>query len=259
MLHHAKSASRRGSRRQPEISRNAILQAALAEFAREGLAGARMDAISQSAGVNKALVYYYFKDKDALYGAILDVFFARLLDRIMEVCDRPGPAGERFLSYVTAHFDAIAESPFYAHIFMGEMMSASRGGSPHLNRIFPKYLRPIGLRVLALVQEGIDSGEFRAVNPTHFVPSAIGSIVHYFLTAPLRSKFMDDNPWAGQSITERRAAVLDFVAAALFADRAAGIKLAARIAAREESASSKAGEGKALNHRAEHHDRGKHK
>ena len=69
------SPPRLGTRRQPEASRDAILQAALAEFAQEGLAGARMDAIAAAAGVNKALLYYYFHDKDTLYGAVLDRFF----------------------------------------------------------------------------------------------------------------------------------------------------------------------------------------
>ena len=72
--------ARRGTRRQPEASRDAILQAALAEFAQEGLAGARMDAIADSAGVNKALLYYYFHDKESLYGAVLDRFFCPLTD-----------------------------------------------------------------------------------------------------------------------------------------------------------------------------------
>ena len=224
-------AAHRGSRRQPQRSRLAILQAALVEFAQEGLAGARMDAIAEAAGVNKALLYYYFRDKDTLYGAVLDSFFARLHDRIMSVCDRPGTAGERFLAYVRTHFDSIAESPHYARIFMGELMSASRGGSSHLDRIVEKYMLPIGLRVLGLVQEGVASGEFRRVDAAQFVPSTIGAIVHYFLTAPLRRKFMQQDPSIAQSIDERRAAVLDFIAAALFADRDAGIRLAAGIAA----------------------------
>ena len=225
--------TRRGSRRQPEASRNAILQAALMEFAREGLVGARMDTIAEAAGVNKALLYYYFHDKDALYGAVLDAFFAQLLHRIMTVCDQPGTAGQRFLSYVRAHFDSIAESPYYAHIFMGELMSASRGGSPHLDQVFGRYVRPIGVRVLGLVQEGVERGEFRAVQAEQFVPSAIGSIVHYFLTAPLRQKFMKEDTTSQQAINQRRAAVLDFIAAALFEDREAGIGLAARIAAED--------------------------
>jgi TetR/AcrR family transcriptional regulator len=234
MATHLQSAElRRGSRRQPEASRNSILQAALAEFAREGLAGARMDAIAEAAGVNKALLYYYFEDKETLYGSSLDRFFERLSERIMAVCDQPGSAGERFLAYARTHYDAIAESPFYAHIFMSELMSASRGGSTHLDRLFARYMRPIGARVLELVEEGVKHREFRAVDPNQFVPSAIGSIVHYFLTAPLRQKFMPEIDFSGpKAIRQRRAAVLDFIAAALFVNREAGIKLAAKIAAR---------------------------
>ena len=227
----AQTEPRRGSRRQPEVSRYAILQAALVEFAQEGLAGARMDRIAVSAGVNKALLYYYFHDKERLYGEVLDRFFAPLRQRVMTVCDQPGTAGERFLSYARTHFDAIAESPYYAHIFMGELMSASRGGSVHLDRIIENYVLAIGSRVLALVQEGVDSGEFRPVDAAQFVPSAIGSIVHYFLTAPLRRKFLHEETSTEQAIQERRVAVLDFIAAALFKDREAGITLAARVAA----------------------------
>ena len=64
--------SRLGSRGRAEQSRAAILQAAVREFSREGVAGARIDAIARRAHVNKALLYYYFKDKEALYSAVLD-------------------------------------------------------------------------------------------------------------------------------------------------------------------------------------------
>jgi TetR/AcrR family transcriptional regulator len=190
-----------------------------------------MDRIADSAGVNKALLYYYFHDKESLYTEVLDRFFAQLRQRVMTVCDQPGTAGQRFLSYARTHFDSIAESPYYAHIFMGELMSASRGGSVHLDRIIENYVLAIGARVLALVQEGVDSGEFRAVDAAQFVPSAIGSIVHYFLTAPLRRKFLHEDTSTERAIQARRVAVLDFIAAALFTDRDAGIALAARVAA----------------------------
>ena len=234
MNRHSKNLPfRRGSRRQPQASRNAILQAALVEFAEQGLSGARVDAIAEAAGVNKALLYYYFRDKDALYATVLDDFFARLLERITWVCDQPGTAGERFLGYVRAHFDSIAESPYYARIFMSELMSASRGGSTQLDHVFARYIGPTGRRILGLLQQGIDNGEFRAVEPVQFAPSAIGAIVHYFLTAPLRRKFFDEDPSSPHAVCQRRAAVLDFIAAALFADRESGVQLAAKIAAGE--------------------------
>ncbi len=223
-------ASRRGTRRQPEASRDAILRAALAEFAQEGLAGARMDAIAASAGVNKALLYYYFHDKDSLYGAVLDRFFIRLSERVMSELDSAAPLGERLLRYTCAHFDCVAESPHYARLFQGELMSAGRGGSSHVIRIAERYIRPIAMRVSELLQRGTESGEFRDVDPVQFAPSIAAINVHYFVIAPVTRALFNRDPYAPEAIRQRRAAVLDFVAAALFNDREAGVRLAADIA-----------------------------
>lgn len=224
---------RLGSRRQPEASRDAILQAALAEFAQEGLAGARMDAIATAAGVNKALLYYYFQDKDTLYGAVLDRFFVGLTERVMDELNGPAPVGERLLRYTSTHFNCIAESPHYAKLFQGELMSAGRGGSPHLTRIVQQYIGPIAMRLTAVLHEGMEGGEFREVDPFQVAPSIAAINVHYFVIAPVAQKLLNRDPYSPEAIRQRRAAVLDFVAAALFADRDAGLKLAARIAHEE--------------------------
>lgn len=232
---HNSDRPRLGTRGQPEASRNAILRAALAEFGQEGLSGARMDAIAQAAGVNKALLYYYFHDKDDLYAAVLDEFFARFLDRLTATLSHPTSAGERFLRYVRTHFDTVAESPHYARIFVGEIMRAARGGSPLIERVFARYMQPIASRVVGVLQEGIASGEFRPVEPMQFMPSAVGTIVHYFAIAPMLAKFRQADPFSSEALQQRRAAVLDFAAAALFADRDAGVSLAARIATQAET------------------------
>src|SRR5215472_7401380 len=157
MMQKASTLAKRrlGTRRQPEASRNSILKAALVEFGQEGLPGARMDAIARAAGVNKALLYYYFHDKDALYGAVLDAFFVRLTRRVAASLDGAAPAGERFLRYVRAHFDTIAESPYYARLFQSELMSAGRGKSGHIERIFRRYIYPIAMRLVDVLGEGI--------------------------------------------------------------------------------------------------------
>ena len=221
---------KRGTRHQPEASRSAILQAALIEFAQQGLAGARMDTIAGAAKVNKALLYYYFRDKEALYDAVLDEFFVRLLARVTQALDKEGPAGERLLTYARDHFDCIAESPHYARLFQGELMSAGTGRSSHLTRVVERYIRPISLRLVAVLWEGIESREFRRVDPMQFAPSIAGMIVHYFVVAPVARKLFAKDPFSPEALDQRRAAVLDFIAAALFADQSAGIRLAAQVA-----------------------------
>ncbi|MGA7442576.1 MAG: hypothetical protein WBW82_10430, partial [Candidatus Sulfotelmatobacter sp.] len=62
----------------------------------------------------------------------------------------------------------------------------------------------------------IADGEFRRVDPAHFVPSMISMFVFYFSSAPVMRRIVHFNPLAPQRIAERRAAVMDFISAALF-------------------------------------------
>src|SRR5689334_21346483 len=80
--------SRAGSRGEPEKTRASILKAALEEFAQEGVSGARIDEIARRAAVNKALLYYYFKDKEGLYSAVLEQVFSELFSRVTAALGR---------------------------------------------------------------------------------------------------------------------------------------------------------------------------
>ena len=142
---------RLGSRGRPEESRAAILQAAVAEFSREGVAGARTDAIAHAAGVNKALLYYYFKDKDRLYAAVLDQVFGGLKRTIDEALSNQLPPREKLLAYVGAHFDYIASHPLYPRIVQGEMMRAAHGSAPQLARVAKQYFIPLFHKVAAVI------------------------------------------------------------------------------------------------------------
>jgi TetR/AcrR family transcriptional regulator len=210
------SKPRLGSRGRPEESRAAILQAAVREFSREGVAGARTDAIARAAGVNKALLYYYFKDKETLYSAVLDQVFEGLTQSIQKALSSDLPPREKLLAYVGAHFDYIASHPLYPRITQGEMMRAARGKAPHLQRIAKQYFIPLFRKVAAVIEQGQATGDFRPVDPLHFVPSMIAIIVFHFTNAPVLRMVGKVDPYAPELIAARRASVLDFISAALF-------------------------------------------
>src|SRR5579863_2337005 len=208
--------ARMGTRGQPEESRAAILQAAAQEFAEHGIAGARTDAIAREAKVNKALLYYYFKDKETLYGAVLDEAFSALKLNVFRVLDGELPPREKILAYVAAYFDFVAANQVYPKLMQREMMRARDGQSPHLDKLIKNYFQPIFMRVGELLNKGIADGEFRKVSPAHFVPSMVAMIVFYFSSAPMMQKIVGFNPLTPERIAERKAAVLDFISAALF-------------------------------------------
>jgi len=209
------SKTRLGSRGQPQESRAAILAAAVREFAEHGIAGARTDAIARAAHVNKALLYYYYKDKQGLYGEVLDEVFSNLKLRVFAVLESDMTPREKILGYVGAYFDYIASNPLFPKLVQREMMGAGRR-SPHLRHIVSEYFKPIYGRLSQVLQQGIADGDFRPVNPMHFIPSIIAMIVFYFSSAPVMQMVMRGNPLSPERVAERRAAVIDFVSAALF-------------------------------------------
>src|SRR5207249_11898001 len=144
---------RLGTRGKPEESRKAILKAAVHEFAREGVAGARTDAIARSAGVNKALLYYYFKDKEALYQAVLDEVFSGVRSAIQNALSQDLPPPERLAAYVCAHFDYIASNPLYPRIVHAEFLRAGRDPS-RPQRVAKQYCQPLFVTIAALLKEG---------------------------------------------------------------------------------------------------------
>lgn len=210
------AAPGKGTRGEPERTRTAILRAAVEEFANEGVAGARTDAIARAARVNKALLYYYFRDKETLYGAVLDQVFSGLATRMIEVMKQPLSPRQKILAYAAAHFDYIAASPIYPRLVQHEMMRAGRGGSPHIRRLVERYLRPVEQKLVEVIGQGIASGEFRRVEPLQFLLSMVAMNVFYFGSAPVIAVITGQDPLSPERVAARRAAVLDFISAALF-------------------------------------------
>ena len=207
--------TRLGTRGRPEESRASILKASVAEFAEHGIAGARTDRIARTAHVNKALLYYYFKDKDSLYEAVLDHVFGGLRDRVMPTLERAGSPREKMLDYVGTYFDYIAANPQFPRVVQAEWMR-SGAKSAAMQRVAKKYFRPIFKKAAEILRVGIERDEFRAVNPMDFLPSVAAIIVFYFSDAPVIKALSKIDPLSTQRIHERRKFVIDFISAALF-------------------------------------------
>src|SRR4051812_3781916 len=99
----AQMQKHRTQQARSDQTRAAILAAAETEFARSGLAGARTDAIAAAAGVNKALLYYYFKSKETLYGAVIEDHFKAFNERALPILLGEGSPGSLLLKYVGVH------------------------------------------------------------------------------------------------------------------------------------------------------------
>ena len=220
-----------GSRGKPEETRADILAAAIQEFATEGVAGARTDAIAKAASVNKALLYYYFSDKEALYAAVLEAVFSGLVSGLHGVLQSEIEPGEKVLRYALTHFDYIATHREYARLVQHEMMRAQRGRSEHMPAMVQRYFKPLMQDLTKVLIEGADRGDFRRVDPIHFAVSMTGINVFYFISAPIQSAMGGVDPFSPERLQARRVNAVDMLASTLFQDPERGRAVARRILA----------------------------
>lgn len=208
----ARSSIRSRGRRGSGQSREAILRAAERIFAGAGLAGARTDAIAREAGVNKALLYYYFKSKEALYLAVLEHHMKEFNRLGLEVLRGKGPPRARLLEYVSMHFDFAAARPFFPRLFPRLLIT----GEGALERLAKKYSSPVVREVIRTIELGIRKREFRSVDAEQTAISLMGLTLHYFLMAPLLRKVTQIDPYSKSRLDRRKEQILDFVRYGLF-------------------------------------------
>jgi TetR/AcrR family transcriptional regulator len=210
-------------------TRARILDAALQEFSAHGLAGARTEQIAAAAGVNKALLYYYFESKENLYVAALEMISAKVRDRSMSVFLRQASAGERLLRAALEHFDRILEQQEFQSLMQQEMMRLHRGESGSLPILVKRVFAPLLAMYESILREGIGSGELIQVDGMQIQLAMLGANVMYFLSAPMYQLIMATEPFAPEALAARRKALLEFLGQALFQDRKHGAELAARV------------------------------
>ncbi len=212
-------------------TRAKILDAAVRQFSQYGLAGARTDAISKAAGVNKALLYYYFKDKSSLYSAALEDAAGKMMEETLAAMDPGATAGENLLRLVLNHFDRISSQREFQSLMQQEMVRFHRGESDVMPLLARSYYAPMLKRMQGLIRDGIRAAELCEADWLQILYSALGANVFYFLSAPIMRAALPCEPLDAATLDLRRKAAIEFLGCALFRDRTQGTKLARRVLA----------------------------
>jgi AcrR family transcriptional regulator len=146
-----------------EARKSQILQAAEEVFSKKGFEAARMDDIAEVTGLSKGTLYLYFKNKDALVLAILD----RLFQREMQQLQSQAAAGESASQRIERVTELVAQDITGMLRLLPIVYSflALTFRNRTVQRALKAYLRRYLDMLTPLVQAGIDTGEFRPVEP----------------------------------------------------------------------------------------------
>src|SRR5580692_12929791 len=184
-----------------------ILAAAEHHFAARGMAGARTDEIATAAHANKAMLYYYFGDKQRLHRAVMENLLRQLRNAAFAPSVAKTTSRDRLIGWVNGYFDFFAAHPNYPRLVQREVMDTA----PKFEWIVREYFRPFHKRLRSLIQEGVAAGEFRKVDAEQTVFTMLGMTVFYFAAAPVMSQVSGRNVLSSQALKERKHALLDFL------------------------------------------------
>lgn len=140
-----------------------ILEAAIAEFAQHGFHETRMEDIARASGLSKGAVYIYFKSKDAIIAALLRTLFAWELRGARAIVEGAGTATERLLAISHMFADELDRMVVAMPILMEFYAVAFRQSEvrDYLNTMYADFRDSLE----TLIQQGIERGEFRPVEP----------------------------------------------------------------------------------------------
>jgi TetR/AcrR family transcriptional regulator len=166
------------------ISRQLVFAAAAAEFATHGYAGANMERIAQAARLNKAMIYYHFKSKAALYREILRDMFGAVRARIGEVAASDRSPEDKIRDYIAAIAAEAEARPHFPPIWLREIAE----GAEHVDAVTLGYVRDVLAALGGIIAEGVRAGRFQPAHPLLVQGGIIAPLMFFLATAPLREK-----------------------------------------------------------------------
>ncbi|BCH20791.1 TetR/AcrR family transcriptional regulator [Mesorhizobium sp. L-8-3] len=158
-----KSAARGGWKQDPAGVQANIISVATAEFAQNGLSGARMDDIAAKTRTSKRMIYYYFGDKDGLYRRVLEEAYRKVRDGEQKLDLDHLPPVEALSRLVEFTFDHHSRNPDFIRLVMIENIhhGAYMAQSPVIRELNAGAIRNLE----EICRRGREAGRFRAVEP----------------------------------------------------------------------------------------------
>ncbi len=186
-----------------------ILAAAHKVFTTKGMNGARMQDIADEAGINKALLHYYFKDKDKLFETIFVVEAQRFFPKITMIFQSDAPLFEKIENFVSEYIDEMQENPYLPWFVINEM---NRDPEKFMDKVWGKENLPKPAKFLEQIEKEVKAGRIKNISPIHLLMNMISMTIFPFLGKPMfvRNLRLSDKQF-NEIIEQRKKEIPKFI------------------------------------------------
>lgn len=189
-----------------------ILDAARKVFLENGFDGATMQMISNEAGINKALLHYYYRSKDRLFEAIFIEAFGQMVPNLMKIFMSEIPFEEKIRAFVNTYITTLLHYPQIPQFILHEL---------HRNpQRIVELIQSTGIKpefVFEVIQQEMEKGNIRRMDPRQFMVNMLALCIFPFAARPLIQGFIFHNDQAtfDRFMEERINSVAEFILKAI--------------------------------------------
>jgi TetR/AcrR family transcriptional regulator len=166
---------------QDQTTEEKILAAARKVFLNKGMDGARMQDIADEAGINKALLHYYFRSKDKLFEHIFLEVATDFLPRVFAVLESDETLFEKIEHFCQAYIGQLQQTPYVPIFILNEI---NRQPQEFLKKVLGNRKPPMG-KMLGQIATEIEAGVIRPINPLHLLLNVMSLCLFPFVASPL--------------------------------------------------------------------------
>ncbi len=185
-----------------------ILCAAQNVFIQKGMDGARMQEIANEAGINKALLHYYFRTKEKLFDAIFKKVFSKILPNIMEMVESDLPIENKLGIFIENYIDMLMKNPFLPTFILKEM---NRNPDFLASIIKGSGIKPD--KIFVMFEKEMDAGKIRKMDPRDLLINILGLSIFPIAAKPLMTImfFENDKSAYNDFINKRKVTIKEFI------------------------------------------------
>ena len=186
--------------------RENILDSAYRLFGEVGFDAASTREIALLSGVNKALIHYHFKSKDALLTAVLDHYYQQLNRVLLEALDGEGTLREKLTRMIDAYVDFLA-----ANINFSRIVQRESAGGKHLGRV-QEHLSPLFARAVTVLQTSYPKTRSGELAAHQLLVSFYGMIIAYFTYSGVLGHLVGKDPLSRPELKARKKHLMRMLA-----------------------------------------------
>ncbi|MEO8583432.1 MAG: TetR/AcrR family transcriptional regulator [Flavitalea sp.] len=187
-------------KKKDDTTEEKILNAAKKIFIKNGMAGARMQDIADEAGINKALLHYYFKNKELLFENIFIKLSTDFWPRLNFIFESDMPLFEKIPTFCNLYMEKLIENPYIPLFVLYEM---NRRPAQFFKKMFAGNA-PQPLKLMNQIEAEAKAGKIRPIHPSQLVINMISMCIFPFIGKPMIMAVMNMNEDQFRVLIEQR-------------------------------------------------------